>query len=104
MIRLHALMNPRFHPVRLHLACLLAAVATPAAENNPPLLNIQSGVQLSWPTMTNNTYHPQWSPNPAGAWADLGGALNGDGTTKSLYDPVASGLRRYQVLEKERCP
>ena len=64
-----------------------------------PLLNIQTGVQLGWPTTTNNTYRPQWSPNPVGSWTDLGAAVAGDGTTNTLYDPVVSGTRRYQVLE-----
>ena len=62
-------------------------------------LNIQSGVQLSWPTTTNNTYHLQWSSNPVTTWTDLVAAAVGDGTTNTLYDPFPSGTRSYQVLE-----
>jgi len=62
-------------------------------------LNIQPGVMLSWPTATNDTYQPQWSPNFGGSWNVLGGSVSGDGTTKSLYDPVPGGTRNYQVLE-----
>jgi CxxC motif-containing protein (DUF1111 family) len=64
-----------------------------------PLLNVQPGVQVGWPTITNNTYRVQWSPNPGGAWTDLPGPLPGDGTTNLLFDPVPLGVRRYQVLE-----
>jgi CxxC motif-containing protein (DUF1111 family) len=62
-------------------------------------LNIQPGVALSWLTSTNETYQPQWSPGSGGSWKALGGSLPGDGTTNSLYDPVPSGVRSYQVLE-----
>lgn len=62
-------------------------------------LNIQPGVTLNWPTTTNDTYQPQWSPNSGGQWSTLGGSVSGDGTAKSLYDPVPGGTRNYQVLE-----
>jgi CxxC motif-containing protein (DUF1111 family) len=62
-------------------------------------LNIQSGVVLSWPTTNNDIYQPQWSPGSGGSWNALGGSLPGDGTTNSLYDPVPSGARSYEVLE-----
>jgi CxxC motif-containing protein (DUF1111 family) len=78
--------------------CLLFWISALAGIAQP-VLTFQSGVQFGWPTATNNTYRPQWSPNPVGVWTDLGGPLPGDGTTNLLYDPVPSGLRRYQVLE-----
>src|ERR1035441_8278214 len=63
-------------------------------------LNIQPGVQLSWPTPnTTNTYHMQWSPGSGDAWSDLVAAVAGDGTMHTLFDPVASGTRQYQDLE-----
>ena len=63
-------------------------------------LNIQPGVQLSWPAPnTTNTYHLQWSPSSGGTWADLIAAVPGDGTTHILFDPVPSGSRQYQDLE-----
>src|SRR3954463_6311062 len=65
-----------------------------------PTIGIQSGVNISWPTSTGNTYQVLWSPNPdAAPWANLGGAVLGDAMTNSLYDPVPPGLRHYQVLE-----
>jgi len=69
------------------------------AAMGQPLLTFQAGVQIGWATATNNTYWVQWSPKAGGAWTDLAGPLPGDGTTNLLYDPVPSGVRRYQVLE-----
>src|ERR1035437_995242 len=90
----------RAFPIHLAAAALLfiigAGVGTAQVQ-----LNIQSGVQLSWPTSTNNTYthHLQWSPSSGGTWTDLVAAVPGDGTTHTLFDPVPSGTRLYQDLE-----
>jgi beta-glucanase (GH16 family) len=63
-------------------------------------LNIQPGVQVSWPTPnTTNTYHLRWSPPASGTWSDLVAAVTGDGTTHTNFDPVLSGTRQYQDLE-----
>jgi hypothetical protein len=83
----------------IHLAAALILIRGAAGIGAQPVLNIESGVVLSWPTATGNTYQPQWSPNPSGPWTALGGPTPGDGTTKSLYDPSVSGSRFYQVLE-----
>ncbi len=64
-----------------------------------PALNIETGVEVSWPTTPGNTYQPQGSPGPAGPWTDLGGAVPGDGTTHSLYEAAVSGSRSYQIVE-----
>ena len=80
-------------------AVALLVILCLTAGGAEPLLSIQSGVELNWPTTTGNTYRAQWSPNPGGPWADLGVAVAGTGTTNLLYDPVPSGTRHYQVLE-----
>lgn len=66
-----------------------------------PVLSIESGVKLSWAATTGNTYRAQWSllPGATGPWTDLGGLMNGNATTNSLYDPVPRGARNYRVLE-----
>jgi CxxC motif-containing protein (DUF1111 family) len=65
-----------------------------------PALGIQSGVNVSWPTSTGNTYRVQWSPNGGvGPWADLGAPIIGNATTNSLYDPVSPGARQYRIVE-----
>ncbi len=84
--------------IRLLAVALLAAAGV-GVTSAQPMLHIEAGVQLNWSTTTNNTYQPQWASNPAVIWASLGGPVAGDGFTHSLYDPVASGLRSYQVLE-----
>jgi CxxC motif-containing protein (DUF1111 family) len=75
---------------------LVLAALTASAQ---PLLTFQNGVQFVWPTRTNATYRPQWSSYPLGVWTDFGAPIPGDGTTNLLFDPVASGIRHYQVLE-----
>ena len=79
-------------------AFLLFAICTGVGSAQIQL-NIQLGVQLSWPTTTNETYCLQWSPNPGNTWTDLIAAVLGDGTTNSFFDIVPSGTRLYQVLE-----
>ncbi|HEU5125156.1 MAG TPA: di-heme oxidoredictase family protein [Verrucomicrobiae bacterium] len=64
-----------------------------------PVLDITTGVELSWPTTAEHNYQPQSAANPNGDWTALGAAVPGDGSAQSLFDPVASGARSYQVLE-----
>src|SRR5712675_1883646 len=87
--------TPLFYLVATAFLVLIGTVRSGAQVH----LAIQPGVALSWPTITNNIYQPQWSPSFGGSWNVLGGPVPGDGTTKSLYDPVPSGTRQYQVFE-----
>lgn len=81
-------------------AALLVVVGAVAGNAQAAVqLSLQTGVELFWPTSTNDTYLPQWSPNPAGAWTALSGLIPGNGATNTLYDPVPIGSRGYQVLE-----
>jgi hypothetical protein len=62
-------------------------------------LNIQPGVQLSWPTPNaTNTYLLQWAPRSGGVWSDLVVAVAGNGSTRTNFDPFPSGSRQYQDL------
>ena len=74
---------------------------TAAAASSQPLLNLQTGVELYWPTSSNNTYTylPQWSPIPVAGWTALTGPTPGNGATNSLFDPAPIGSRSYRVLE-----
>lgn len=84
--------------LRLGALAILASFGLMA--NAQPLLTIQPGVELSWPTSTNNTYRPQWSlPPGAGPWTDLTATSPGSGTTNTFFDAVPNGARQYQVLE-----
>jgi beta-glucanase (GH16 family) len=81
--------------------CLLVSILLGACAANAQVqLNIQPGVQLSWPTPnTTNTYHLQWSPSSGGTWSDLVAAVAGNATTRTNFDPFPSGSRQYQDLE-----
>jgi beta-glucanase (GH16 family) len=61
-------------------------------------LNVQSGVQLSWLENTGDTYHLQWSSNPATTWTDLVVAA-GNSLTNTHFDLFPSGARSYQLLD-----
>ncbi|HXC99938.1 MAG TPA: di-heme oxidoredictase family protein [Verrucomicrobiae bacterium] len=87
-------------PVLRLVAFTLCAMAA-AAASSQPLLHLQTGVELYWPTSSNTayTYLPQWSPNSGGGWTALTGPLAGGGATNSLFDPAPIGSRSYRVLE-----
>jgi beta-glucanase (GH16 family) len=62
-------------------------------------LGVQPGAQLSWLTSTNDTYHLQWSSNPASVWSDLIAPVMGNGMTNTVFDPIPIGTRLYRVLD-----
>lgn len=80
----------------LSAALLLGACA---AATSQPSLSIQTGVQIGWPTSTNDTYQPQWSAVGAGTWNNLTNSMPGTGGSNYLFDPSSGGARHYQVLE-----
>src|SRR5688500_6960418 len=81
------------------IAWLVVIAITDTQTGAQPRLNLLSGVQFSWSTVASNTYQPQWSFNPGGPWAALGGLVTGDGLTRSHFDPVPSRTRAYRILE-----
>ena len=80
------------------LVGVLVLVMGVGVVNAQVQLSVQPGVQLSWLTNMKDTYHLQWSPNPVGIWTDLV-AVGGNGSTNTVFDPVPSGTRLYQVLD-----
>ena len=83
--------------LRIIAMCLLVGANVSEAQVQ---LNIQPGVQLSWPTPnTTNTYHLQWSPSSGDIWNDLVAAVAGNGTTRTNFDPLPNGSRQYRDLE-----
>ena len=84
-------------PNRLAVATLALLICA-GMVNAQVQLKVQPGVQLSWLTNTKDTYHLQWSSNPVGVWTDLV-VVTGNGATNTVYDPVPSGARLYQVLD-----
>jgi hypothetical protein len=84
-----------FLPLFVVISLFEAAIATGAQTT----LSIQSGVTLSWPVATGNTYRVQWSLSSGGPWSDLNVPVPGTSPTNTFYDPVAAGARHYRVLE-----
>ena len=84
--------------VRALVRALVLAMGV-GAVNAQVQLSVQPGVQLSWLTNTNDTYHLQWSSNPASVWTDLIGPVTGNGMTNTVFDPVPLGTRLYRVLD-----
>ena len=82
-----------FHPATVVFLSLIG----PTAMGADPLLRIEPGVEVSWPTASGNTYQLQSAPLPAGPWSNLAAAVSGDGQNKSHYD--SAGSRQYRVLE-----
>ena len=85
--------------VRLYNNALSASEVLALAQL-PVVPSIQTAVQVSWPSVTNVIYQPQWTGNVnSGAWFDLGGTVTGTGTNVVIYDPLGSNTRRfYRIL------
>jgi hypothetical protein len=79
-------------------------IATPEQIALPQLSIRVSEVELSWPTLTNETYSVQYqSVTTGGVWSVLQ-CVTGDGTIKRIYDKVAVGEpRRFYRLELTNC-
>src|SRR5208282_4420835 len=87
-----------FRTTLMNLAAALVFVIGTGVNRAQVQLNVQSGVQLNWLENTNDTYHLQWSSNPATTWTDLVVAA-GNGLTNTYFDLFPSGARSYQVLD-----
>jgi beta-glucanase (GH16 family) len=72
-----------------------------ANETNVVSVSIQRGVGISWPSTDGSTYTVQWTSDlSTNGWNSLGPAIEGDWTTKTLFDPFGTHSNRfYQVLE-----
>jgi hypothetical protein len=76
----------------------MLSVVTPGYTNRP-VLNIQSGAVVNWPTINGNVYEPQSSPGSS-VWTDASALMNGDGTTGSLFVLGATATGdSYRVLQ-----
>ncbi|MGP8197953.1 MAG: family 16 glycosylhydrolase [Limisphaerales bacterium] len=83
----------------MHLAAIaLVFVIGTGVSTAQVQLNLQPGVQLSWLENTNDTYHLQWSSNPATTWTDLM-VVAGNGLTNTYFEPFPIGTRTYQLLD-----
>jgi CxxC motif-containing protein (DUF1111 family) len=63
-------------------------------------LKIQPQTEISWNSVSGNSYLVQFSTQEApGTWSDLGSPTNGSGALQAANDPVRTGLRTYRVME-----
>jgi len=58
---------------------------------------ILDGVGISWPSRQGTNYTVQWTANLAtnAGWNSLAPAMAGDGTTKTLFDPIGINPGRF---------
>ena len=71
-----------------------------ANETNVVSAVVQDGVGISWPSTDGSIYTVQWKAdltNPV--WNSLSPTVEGDWTTKTVFDPTIDSSRFYQVLE-----
>jgi len=64
------------------------------------ILSTLNAVKVTWPTLTNVNFQPQWASDAqTNVWNDLGGPVLGTGSNSFLIDPIGSNNRRfYRVL------
>ncbi|MDF7798284.1 glycoside hydrolase family 16 protein [Pontiellaceae bacterium B1224] len=62
---------------------------------------IQDGVGISWPSTDGSSYTVQWAEaiNTNTVWNSVSPAVEGDWTTKTVFDPTIDPSRFYQVVE-----
>lgn len=69
---------------------------------NRPVISLQLGTQISWPTTAGSQYQLQWtSRNTNGAsWANLGPSTNGTGGVITMFDPEFPAVHKnFRVQE-----
>jgi beta-glucanase (GH16 family) len=73
-----------------------------ALQTNVVSAVVQDGVGISWPASAGTNYTVQWTVDPATpvGWNSLAPATAGDGTTKTVFDPIGTNSARfYRVYE-----
>jgi hypothetical protein len=73
-----------------------------ALHTNIVSADILNGVGISWPTSAGTNYTVQWTADLGtnAVWNSLNPTIAGDGTTKSLFDPIGVNPGRfYRVVQ-----
>jgi len=86
--------------VRLYNNALSPAEVAALAVAPNANLSIATAVQVTWPTLTNVNYQPQWASDvQTNIWNNFGNSVLGTGSNTFLVDPLGSNNRRfYRVL------
>ncbi len=75
----------------------LSLVKVGVTTNPKPM--IREAVQVSWTTLRGESYQAQWAENAQQPeWINLGEPIEGDGTTKVVYDLVGDSPRRFYKI------
>jgi hypothetical protein len=75
-------------------------VATGPITTNRPMLSLQTGAQVAWPTVGTDNYQLQWLGGAT--WQNYGGLTAGTGSTNSVFDTsYSTGHSQYRVLDIE---
>ncbi len=67
----------------------------------PFFISITPGVNITWFASNGVTYQVQWASalsGPNAIWNNLGGAITGNGSTNSVFDPVGTPHNFFHVL------
>ena len=72
-----------------------------AFETNVVAAVVQDGVGISWPSTDGSTYTVQWASalDTNTVWTSMSPDVEGDWTTKTVFDPIIDATRFYRVLE-----
>ena len=79
------------------LTSIAAGLISPGLHAEPLQLDIERGVDLSWPTAAGNNYQLQWAPSASGPWNDKGSLVVGTGDSVNRFE--GSDTLQYRVLE-----
>lgn len=68
---------------------------------SPAQLQIDAAVEISWQSVSGRKYQIQWTNDlTAGPWLNLGGEVEGNGSTKTVFDSTRGRPARfYRLLE-----
>jgi len=72
-----------------------------ALQTNVVSAVVEQGVGISWPSTAGSFYTVQWTDELSTntIWNSVSPAVEGDWTTKTVFDPIIDAARFYQVLE-----
>ena len=77
----------------------VSGTATPPPISIRPVVE-EEAVELSWPAELDQLYQLQWAPGlETNQWFSLGAPVAGNGTTKTIDDPLENNSQRfYRVI------
>lgn len=81
------------------IPCLIFLAVSRILAGPVPQLQLELGVQLTWPGELGHTYQPQTRTDASAAWVNQGPLHTGEGQPLSAYVPGRPTTRDYSLLE-----